>query len=135
MKIVREIKEILATEIETRGLSLTGIAREIGVSQSTLWNLVYGKTENFGKLPQLAKALGIPIERLISDQPITAKNSPEPILIEAVLRASIKHGEKPSKELLELARKDLKSWIQADVETDTKSSLEQLIRIVRRHLE
>lgn len=132
MKIDRKMKDIIASAIEERGLSHTAIAKKIGVGQSTLWNFIYGKTENFGKLPQLADAVGLPLATLLGkdkaspDHPIDRE-----VFIDAVIKAALNESETPAQKIIDLTREDLRQWINQDTEVGAKSSLSQLIRVVR----
>lgn len=42
------------------------LAQAVGVSQSTLWNFLWGKTKNFGELARLADALNVSFDYLMT---------------------------------------------------------------------
>ncbi|MDE2030407.1 MAG: helix-turn-helix transcriptional regulator [Alphaproteobacteria bacterium] len=65
MEITAAAKKRLASLIEERGLPLAPLAAKIGVSQSTLWNFVYGGTRSFSKIHLLATELKISLDWIL----------------------------------------------------------------------
>lgn len=64
MRVTLETKKRAALLVEQSGLSLNALAKAVGVSYSTLWNFLNGDTRNFGKIQELADALGVSLYEL-----------------------------------------------------------------------
>ena len=70
MEINAEAKKRLSALIEERDAPLAPLAAKIGVSQSTLWNFIYGGTKNFSKIHRLATELRVSLDWIVNgDQP------------------------------------------------------------------
>ncbi|MDR3448779.1 MAG: helix-turn-helix transcriptional regulator, partial [Alphaproteobacteria bacterium] len=65
MEITADAKKRLAALIEERDAPLAPLAAKIGVSQSTLWNFIYGETKNFSKIHLLATELKVSLDWII----------------------------------------------------------------------
>lgn len=83
MKVGIETKRRAAALVEKSGLGLREVAKMIGTSYSTLWNFLYGKTENFGKIQNLADILGVSLYHLTTgsfeDEPRHRVRAAEPM--------------------------------------------------------
>ena len=66
MDISPDAKKRLAALIEERDAPLAPLAAKIGVSQSTLWNFIYGNTKNFSKIHRLATELKVSLDWLLN---------------------------------------------------------------------
>jgi len=78
MEATAEVKHRLSSLIETRKVSLAPLAAKIGVSQSTLWNFIYGDTKNFSKLQRLATELNISLDWILSGDGVSHGNGKVP---------------------------------------------------------
>lgn len=70
MKIGIETKQRAARIVKERNIDVAPLARKVGVSQSTLWNFLFGKTHNFGNLQQLAVEIGVSLDWLLNGDEI-----------------------------------------------------------------
>ncbi len=71
MEITAEAKKRLSCMIEERDAPLAPLAAKIGVSQSTLWNFIYGGTKNFSKIHRLATELKVSLDWILNgDGPV-----------------------------------------------------------------
>lgn len=132
MHLNPEAKKRVASVIEKRQLKLAPIARKIGTSYSTLWNFVYGETENFGKIQPLADILEISLEwiqkggdlpdpqKRFTDNTSTKHNVSEHIHknvfhnsislsvgIELAIKAALSGSKTPSEDTLNFVRESL----------------------------
>jgi len=65
MEISADAKKRIALLIEERDQPLAALAAKIGVSQSTLWNFIYGQTRNFSKIHRLATELKVSLDWIL----------------------------------------------------------------------
>ena len=133
MRIDHEAKKRIAAVIEKRQLKLAPLAKTIGTSYSTLWNFVYGNTENFGKLQILADALGISLDWIqygdngsdprqrfhdnaspafhasehMHKNNFQAVTIPLSVGVELAIKAALQGGKKPADEVLDFVRESL----------------------------
>jgi phage repressor protein C with HTH and peptisase S24 domain len=67
MEVTAEVKDRLSSLIEEREVPLAPLAAKIGVSQSTLWNFIYGDTRNFSKLHRLVAELNVSLDWVLGN--------------------------------------------------------------------
>ena len=75
-----EAKKRTANLVEKSGFSVGNLAKRIGTSYSTLWNFLHGDTRNFGKIQELADALGVTLYQLTTGN---LDSAPTPAMIAA----------------------------------------------------
>lgn len=63
---ITAVKKRAAAAFEDSGKSQEDAAKAIGVSQSTLWNFLYGKTKNFGNIVELCRYFEITLDWLMT---------------------------------------------------------------------
>ena len=65
---MNDIGKIIRQYIERKGMTIAELARSTKLSQSTVDNIVYGRSKNKIALVKIAKSLSIPVEYLIHDK-------------------------------------------------------------------
>jgi len=65
---MNDIGKIIRQYIERKGMTIAELARSTKLSQSTIDNIVYGRSKNKIVLVKIAKSLSIPVEYLIHDK-------------------------------------------------------------------
>ncbi len=75
MEINAEAKKRLSALIEERDAPLAPLAAKIGVSQSTLWNFIYGGTKNFSKLHRLATELKVSLDWILYGDAVAGRSA------------------------------------------------------------
>lgn len=65
MFVMKELKHIIKSEMEKRGLSIRGFSRLVGVSHPTLSDILNGEEPSFDVCRKLAPVLNLPLEQIL----------------------------------------------------------------------